>query len=70
MPELEEIHYRAMMDRLKVIMSTIDAHIQQHPISKIDTEVKDHICNAVDHLWLAYQTVDKKYSTKFETNKS
>jgi hypothetical protein len=49
-----------MMDRLHVAMDTINTHIQQHPVSKMDTEIKDHICKAVDHLWLAYQLTGQK----------
>ena len=60
LPELDEFHYHEMMDRLHVAMDTINTHIQQHPVSKMDTEIKDHICKAVDHLWLAYQLTGQK----------
>tara|TARA_B110000908_G_scaffold105594_1_gene124379 strand:- start:403 stop:567 length:165 start_codon:yes stop_codon:yes gene_type:complete len=49
-----------MMDRLNTTMSSIDAHIQQNPVSKIDTDVKDHVCHAVDHLFKAYKLVEAK----------
>tara|TARA_Y100000389_G_C17439254_1_gene507552 strand:+ start:178 stop:342 length:165 start_codon:yes stop_codon:yes gene_type:complete len=49
-----------MMDRLHTTMVNINTHIQQNPVSKIDTEVKDHVCHAVDHLFRAYKLVEAK----------
>jgi len=49
-----------MMDRLNTTMSSINMHIQQNPVSKIDTVVKDHVCHAVDHLFKAYKLVEAK----------
>lgn len=49
-----------MLDRLNTTMSSINMHIQQNPVSKINTEVKDHICHAVDHLFKAYKLVESK----------
>lgn len=48
------------MDRLHTTMVNINTHVQQNPVSKIDTEVKDHVCNAVDHLFKAYKLVEAK----------
>jgi hypothetical protein len=58
--ELDDYHYHELLDRLHVIMSTIDDHLIQHPVCKIETNIKDHITNAVDHLWLAYQLTGGK----------
>jgi hypothetical protein len=49
-----------MMDRLHTTMTNINTHIQQNPVSKIDTDVKDHVCHAVDHLFKAYKLVETK----------
>jgi len=54
-PKLDEFHYHEMTDRLHVMMCSIDVHLQQHPVAKIETEVGKHISRAVDHLWQAYQ---------------
>ena len=54
-PELDEFHYHEMLDRLHVVMSMIDVHLQQHPVAKIETEIKDLISHAQDSLWQAYQ---------------
>ena len=49
-----------MLDRLNITMSSINMHIKQNPVYKIDTDVKDHVCNAVDHLFRAYKLVEAK----------
>ena len=54
-PELDEFYYHEMLDRLHVVMSMIDVHLQQHPVAKIETEIKDLISHAQDSLWQAYQ---------------
>ncbi len=54
-PELDEFHYHEMLDRLHIVMSMIDVHLQQHPVAKIETEIKDLISHAQDSLWQAYQ---------------
>jgi len=54
-PELDEFHYHEMADRLHVVMAIVDDHLQQHPVAKIETEIKDLISHAQDSLWQAYQ---------------
>ena len=58
--ELDTLTYYQMLDRLNITMSSINMHIQQNPVSKIDTDVKDHVCHAVDHLFRAYKLVEAK----------
>jgi len=58
--ELNDFHYHELMDRLSVTMNTLDHSIVQHPVSKIETEVKDEITEAYDHLFKAYQLVSQK----------
>ena len=70
MPELDEFHYHEMLDRLSVMMQVVDNNVQQHPVAKIDKELKEHISNAVDQLWLAYQKTGQLITEKFETNNS
>ena len=59
-PELDEFHYHEMLDRLHVIMSMVDDHLQQHPVAKIEPEIKDLISHALDSLWQAYQLTGTK----------
>lgn len=58
--ELDDFHYHELMDRLSVAMTTLDHSIVQHPVSKIETEIKDEITEAYDHLFKAYQLVSQK----------
>jgi hypothetical protein len=58
--ELDDYHYHELLDRLHVIMSTIDDHLIQHPVCKIETNIKDHITNAVDQLVMAYHSTGGK----------
>ena len=58
--ELDKFHYHEMLDRLHVVMSMIDDHLQQHPVAKIETKIKDLISEAQDKLWEAYQLVGNK----------
>ena len=59
-PELDEFHYHEMLDRLHVVMSMVDVHLQQHPVAKIEPEIKDLISHAQDSLWQAYQLIGTK----------
>lgn len=70
MPELDEFHYHEMLDRLSVMMQVVNNNVQQHPVAKIDKELKEHISSAVDQLWLAYQKTGQLITEKFETNNS
>ncbi|MDC0008766.1 hypothetical protein OAE73_00195 [bacterium] len=60
LPELDEFHYHELLDRLHVTMSNIDDHLQQHPVAKLNTDIKDLISEAQDKLWEAYQIVANK----------
>ena len=59
-PELDHSYYHEILDRLHVIMSMIDRHLQQHPVAKIETDIKDLISEAQDKLWEAYQITGNK----------
>ena len=58
--ELDKFHYHEMLDRLHVVMSMIDDHLQQHPVAKIETKIKDLISEAQDKLWEVYQLTGNK----------
>lgn len=55
--ELDDFHYHEALDRIHVIMDTIDAHLIQHPVLKLETEVKDLVEEAQTKLWHAYQII-------------
>ena len=52
-------HYHEMMDRLHVIMSMIDDHLLQHPVAKVNRDIKNQIEYALGQLWDAYQIAGK-----------
>ena len=55
--ELDDFHYHEALDRIHVIMDTIDVHLIQHPVLKLETEVKDLVEEAQTKLWHAYQII-------------
>ena len=55
--KLKQYHYDEMLDRLNLISNIIETHLQQHHVAKIDIDIKDHICNAVDELYKASQKI-------------
>lgn len=58
--ELDDFHYHEMMDRLSVIMESLDSSIMQHPIGKIEKEISDEVELAFNHLFKAYQIAGEK----------
>ena len=52
MIKLKDSQYHQLIDRLNVISDIIDSNLQQHPIAKINPEVKEHIQKAVDELYI------------------
>jgi len=64
-PKLDEYHYHEMLDRLSVITQTIDQHLQQHPVAKIESDIGSLITEAIDKLTVAYQlTGEKSFKNK------
>lgn len=59
-PILNPGHYHEMVDRLHVIMCTIDEHLLQHPVAKLDKDVSKKIEGALDLLHEAYQQAGSK----------
>ena len=53
--KLPKEEYLQMLDRIKVISNVIDNNLQQHPVAKINPQIKDHISAAVDELHKAAQ---------------
>lgn len=65
-PTLTELQYHEMLDRLYLISETIDKHLQQHPVAKIDTSIGMLISDANDKLTTAYQLTGKIEKSKFK----
>jgi len=60
-PILDKLKYHQMLDRLNVIQSIIDDHLQQHPVAKIETDIKDLISEAQDKLSEVHLIIRSKH---------
>lgn len=67
--EINYGHYLELMDRLHVIMCTLDEHCLKHPLAMRDEEIKFQLEYALGQLWDTYQLVGKKdYENENENN--
>jgi len=51
-----------MLDRISVISSIVDNNLQQHPVAKIHTDIKDHIAKANNELFKAALIIKTIYN--------
>ncbi len=58
--EINDGHYLELMDRLHVIICTLNDHCLEHPLSESDSDIKFQIEYALGQLWDAYQMVGNK----------
>jgi hypothetical protein len=58
--EINDGHYLELMDRLHVIICTLNDHCLEHPLSESDSDIKFQIDYAIGQLWDVYQMVGKK----------
>tara|TARA_B100000212_G_scaffold341896_1_gene326523 strand:- start:1319 stop:1528 length:210 start_codon:yes stop_codon:yes gene_type:complete len=56
--ELSDFHYHEVRDRLRCIMDNIDRQLIQHPVIKLETEVKDNLVEGLETLWKAYNKLN------------
>jgi hypothetical protein len=59
-------HYSELLDRLHVLMCTLDEHCLSHPVSKKNKDIKFKIEYALDQLWDAYQEVGYHQHLNYE----
>ena len=58
--EINDGHYLELMDRLHIVMSTLNEHCIEHPLCETDSKLKFQLEYAVGQLWDAYQMVGNK----------
>jgi hypothetical protein len=58
--EINDGHYLELMDRLHIVMSNIDEHILNHPLTEVNEDVKSKIDESLTLLFEAYQMVGNK----------
>jgi hypothetical protein len=66
--KINDGHYFELMDRLHVLMCTLDTHCVSHPVSKKNKDIKFKIEYALGQLWDAYQEVGHQAQLKYEKN--
>tara|TARA_R100000544_G_scaffold7848_1_gene3096 strand:+ start:986 stop:1186 length:201 start_codon:yes stop_codon:yes gene_type:complete len=52
-PQLPKEQYEFFKDRLDVVSLIMEEILQQHPVAKIQPEIKNHISKAIDELYFA-----------------
>jgi hypothetical protein len=57
--KINQGHYLELMDRLHVVMCTIDDHCIKHPLGKQEREIRNLLYTAIDNIYDAYQEVGK-----------
>lgn len=63
---LDEFHYHEILDRLHVIACTCEDHLMQHPVTKLESDVKQNVEKAIEYLWKAYQCTGNLSNKKFK----
>ncbi len=58
--EINEGHYLELLDRLHIVMSNLNDHCLEHPVSQADEEIRFKIEYAIGQVWDAYQIVGSK----------
>lgn len=58
--EINDGHYLELMDRLHIVMCTLNDHCVEHPLAQSDEEIKFKIEYALGQLWDAYQMIGNK----------
>jgi hypothetical protein len=62
--KINDGHYLELMDRLHVIMCTLNDHCVEHPLTESDGELKFQLEYALGRLWDVYQYVGNMEQTK------
>ena len=57
--ELDDYHYHEVVDRLSCIMDNVDRQLLQHPVLKLETEVRDQVNAGLEELWQAYNKISQ-----------
>ena len=58
--KINDGHYSELMDRIHVIMCTINDHCLEHPLTQNEPAIENKINDAIALLYEAYQLVGDK----------
>ena len=59
-PEINDGHYLELLDRTHVILSNVNDHLLEHPLTENDKELKRMFEQIIEALWDIYQTIGSK----------
>jgi uncharacterized protein YfkK (UPF0435 family) len=59
-PEINDGHYLELLDRTHVILSNVNDHLLEHPLTENDEELKRMFEQIIEALWDIYQTIGSK----------
>ena len=59
-PEINDGHYLELLDRTHVILSNVNDHLLEHPLTENDEELKRMFEHIIEALWDTYQTIGSK----------
>ena len=65
-PEINPGHYLEIMDRLHIIIHTLDIHCIQHPVTESDYRIKSLLTKATEDLLDAYQIAGEMLSEEID----
>ena len=57
--ELPNEQYEFFKDRLKAVSLIMEGILQQHPVAKLNPQIKEHISSAVDELYKASHYIEE-----------
>lgn len=55
--ELDQFYWHEALDRTHLQIENIDSHLLQHPVLKVNPEIRKHVESAVEELCEAYQKI-------------
>jgi hypothetical protein len=58
--KINDGHYLELMDRIHIVMCTLNDHILHHPLTENEIEITKKVEDAISSLWDAYQLVGNK----------
>jgi|TARA_R110001592_G_scaffold345506_1_gene637438 hypothetical protein len=58
-PLLHKDQYKLLLDRISAVSLIMENLLQQHPVAKIEIEIKDQISASIDELYKAALLVKK-----------
>ena len=58
--KLDEFSRHEALDRSSMILNIIDTHLLQHPVIKLDKELKEKVTKSAELLYEVYQELGSK----------